>query len=212
VMSGVAEPVKYHLVASLARPGGNVTGIAVNVTPESEGHRLELLRDLVPDLTRVSCLATKWIWEGPVGKVIRRRAAEIGLTLLYAEHMPTNLSATLARIVGQRPDALFVVQSPDVYAQRKQIVDFALEARLPGIYPFAEMAQEGGLMSYGVDLLDLFRRAASYVDKILKGATPAELPVEQATAFEFVVNLNTATALDVSFSKDLLSRANRVIQ
>lgn len=212
VMAAAAQPVKYGLVASLARPGGNVTGLAADVSPETEAKRLALLKELVPKLSRVSCLATKWIWEGPYGQAIRRAAPTFGIQLLYAEHTPADLKGTFANITRQRPDALLIVLSPDVAPQRQQIADFALAARLPAIYPYSEMAQAGGLMSYGWNLQDYYRRTASYVDRILKGAKPGELPVDQPAVYELVINLKTAKALGITIPQSLLVRADRVIE
>lgn len=212
VMAIVAQPVKYGLIASLARPGGNVTGLTADVTPETEAKRLELLKALVPKLSRVSCLATKWVWEGPIGQATRQVAPALGIELLYAEHRPDDLKTTFANIVRQRPEALLVALSPDVMGQRQQIAEFAINARIPAIFPFAEMVEAGGLMSYGTRIPDLFRQAARYVDKILRGAKPGELPVEQPAVYELVINLKTAKVLGLAISKELLFRADKVIE
>jgi len=212
VMASVAQPVKYGLIESFARPGGNVTGLTADVTPETEAKRLELLKALVPKLSRVSCLATKWIWEGPIGQAARQVAPALAITLLYAEHKPDDLKTTFANIVSQRPEALLVALSPDVMGQRQQLAEFAINARLPAIFPFAAMVEAGGLMSYGYDSAFLYRQAARYVDKILRGAKPGELPVEQPAVYELVINLKTAKALGLTVSKELLFRANKVIE
>lgn len=212
VMASVSQPVKNGLLASFAHPGGNVTGLAVDVSAQTEAKRLELLKAVAPKVSRVTCLATKWVWDGPIGQAAREGAPALGIKLLYAEHTPNDLKATFATVIRQRPDALLVALSPDVYPQRKQIAEFALNARLPGIYPFFEMVEAGGLMSYGVSLSDLWRRAAGYVDKILKGANPGNLPVEQPTKFELVVNVKTARALGLTISQTILARADRVIE
>lgn len=212
VMNAVAQPVNYGLVASLAQPGGNVTGTSAEANPETEAKRLELLKELVPKLSRVTCLVTKWVWDGPFGDAIRLGASKIAITLLYAEHKPDDLKATFATITRQRPDALLVALTPEVYFQRQQIADFSLKARLPGIYPFAEFVEAGGLISYGWRNSDVPRRTANYVDKILKGAKPADLPVEQPTEFDLVINLKTAKALGLKVPASLLVRADRVIE
>ena len=212
VMASVSQPVKNGLVASLARPGGNITGLAIDVTPEIEAKRLGLLKELVPKLSRVSCLATKWIWEGPIGQAARQGAQKLGIELLYAELKPTELRSTFANVARQRPNGLLVALDPSAYSQSRQIVEFALQSRIPGTFPFSEMALAGGLMSYGADIPDLFRRSAVYVDKILKSAKPADLPVEQPTKFEFVFNLKTAKALGLAVPQTFLLRADRVIE
>ena len=212
VMNTAAQPVKYGLVASLARPGGNVTGLSADVNPETEAKRLELLKELVPKLSRVSCLATKWIWEGPYGQAIRQAAPALGIETLFAEHRPADLGGTFADIARQHTHALLVVLSPIIFAQRREIADFVLASRLPAIYPFSEMAQAGGLISYGWNLKNILRRTASYVDRILKGAKPADLPVEQPSVYEVVINLKTAKAMGVTFPKELLFRADKVIE
>ena len=212
VMATVLEPVKYGLVASLARPGGNFTGLAADATPETEGKRLEYLRTLMPGLSRVSYLASKWIWEGPFGEAIRLAAPALGIQLLFAEHSPADLKATFAKIADQRPNALLIANSPDVFSQRQQIINFALKARLPALYPYAEMADAGGLMSYGWNLEHLYHQVVGYVDKILKGAKPGELPVEQPTVYELVINLKTARAIGITIPPSILIRADRVIE
>jgi len=212
VMIAVAQPVKYGLVASLARPGGNVTGLAADANPETEAKRLQLLKELVPKLSRVSCLATKWIWEGPYGQAVRKAAPALGVELLYAEHRPDDLKTTFASITGQHPDALFVVLAPEVYGLRQQIATFALNARLPAIYPLAEMAEAGGLMSYGWNLPEFYRVTARYIAKIFKGAKPGELPVQQPSVFELVVNLKTAKAIGLTIPQSILVRADRVLE
>jgi putative ABC transport system substrate-binding protein len=136
----------------------------------------------------------------------------LGIQLVHAEHSPTDLKATFANIVRQRPDALLIALAPEVYMQRQQIADFALKARLPAIYPWAEMVQSGGLMSYGWNIEYLYRQTAGYVDKILKGAKPGDLPVEQPAVYELVINLKTARAIGITIPPLILIRADRVIE
>jgi len=212
VMTFVNDPVTDGLVASLARPGGNVTGLTATVGPEIDGKRVELLKETLPKIRRVAFLGTKPDWEDPFGKSTQAAARAVRVTLLHAEHTPDDYAIAFARIVRERPDALLVPNTTSNYARRLLIVDFATKSRLPGMYPFRDFTEAGGLMSYGLDYRDQFRRAATYVDKILKGAKPADLPVEQPTKFELVINLKTAKALGLKIPQSVLVRADEVIQ
>jgi len=212
VMAGVVSPVEAGLVASLARPGGNITGLTTNTGPEIEGKRLELLKDALPRISRVAYLRMKTDWEGPAGESVKAAAKALNVTLLHAEHTPNQYAGAFALIARQRPDALFVANSAPAYAHRRLIVEFAVKSRLPGTYGWREFVEAGGLMSYGVSLSDQFRRAAGYVDKILKGAKPADLPVEQPTKFELVINLKIAKALGLTIPPSVLVRADEVIR
>jgi putative ABC transport system substrate-binding protein len=206
------SPVEAGLVASLGRPGGNITGLTTNTGPEIEGKRLELLKDALPKISRVAYLRMKTDWEGPLGESVNAAAKALNVTLLHAQHTPNEYADAFAVIARQRPDALLVTDSPPAYAHRHLIVEFAVKNRLPGMYPWREPVEAGGLMSYGVSISDLFRRAAGYVDKILKGAKPADLPIEQPTKFELVINLKTAKALGLTIPQSVLIRADEVIQ
>ncbi|HYS92175.1 MAG TPA: ABC transporter substrate-binding protein, partial [Candidatus Acidoferrales bacterium] len=212
VMVFVNDPVTDGLVASLARPGGNVTGVTGTAGPEIEGKRVELLKEALPKIRRVAFLGTKADWEDPFGKSAQAAARALRLTLLHAEHTPDNYEDAFARIVRERPDALLVPNTTSNFARRRLIVDFAIKSRLPGMYYVRNFTEAGGLMSYGPDFRDHFRLAAIYVDKILKGAKPADLPVEQPTKFELVINLKTAKALGLTILPSLLGRADAVIQ
>ena len=212
VMNSAADPVKYGLVASLGRPGGNVTGLSADVSPEIEAKRLQLLKQVMPKLLRVSCLVTPWIWEGPLGQAVRAAGRSLGVEILYAEHKPADLEATFANVASQRPEALFVALSPHVMFQREQIAEFALGSRTPSTHPFGEMADAGGLMSYGYNLAEVGRVAARYVGKIFKGAQPGDLPVELPSKFELVINLKTARVLGISVPSAVLLQADRVIE
>jgi putative tryptophan/tyrosine transport system substrate-binding protein len=200
------------LAQSLARPGGNVTGLTLDVGPEIQGKRLELLKGAVPRASRVAFLGTKEIWDFFYEKSIKAYAQVLGLTVFLAEHTPTEYTGAFTLISRERPDALFVASSSENYAQRRLIVDFATSKRLPNIHAFRESVEDGGLISYGVNIADLFRRAAGYVDKILRGAKPADLPVEQPTKFELVINRKTAKALGLTIPPSLLQRADQVIE
>jgi len=212
VMASSNDPVGIGAVTSLARPGGNITGFTVAAGPETEAKRLELLKELVPKTAKVAVLQLQRDWRGPDGNAIRAAAGALRVTLMHAEQTPRHYRNAFDFITRNRPDALFVARSPTSYADRRVIVDFAVEQRLPGTYPHREFSDAGGLMSYGVNIPDLFRRAAGTVDKILKGAKPADLPVEQPTKFELVINLKTATALGLAAPPALIARADEVIE
>ena len=214
VMATSRDPVGEGLVQSFARPGGNITGFTIVVGPEVEAKRLELLKAMLPGVSRVAYLASKenQDWERQYGKSVRTAAQALGLKLVLAEFPPRQYADAFTRISRARADALFVASSPAAYADRALIVDFAARTRLPSTFHFREAVELGGLMSHGVNLADNLRRAAGYVDKILKGAKPADLPVEQPTRFELVINLKTAKALGLTIPPSLLQRADEVIQ
>ena len=212
VMVFVNDPASDGLVNSLARPGGNVTGVTGTAGPEIEGKRVELLKEALPKIRRVALLGTKLDWEDSFGKSSQAAARAFQVTLVHAEHTPENYSDAFARIVRDRPDALLVPNSTSNFARRLLIVDFATKNRLPGMYSLRNFTEAGGLMSYGPDFRDQFRRLAVYVDRILKGARPADLPVEQPTKFELVINLKTTKALGLTIPPTLLARADQVIE
>ncbi len=216
VFATVPDPVASGLVASLARPGGNVTGLS-NLNADLVGKCLEYLTQAVPGVNRVAVL-----WQpGAFGERTEKqmlKAAEVaagilGIQLQFVEaRAPADIDKAFADITGAGVDALTVLVSGMLLGERKRLVDFAAQHRLPAIYTFRELVDAGGLMSYGVSLADLFRRAASYVDKILKGAKPAELPVEQPIKLEFVVNLKTAKAVGLTVPPTIIARADEVIE
>ena len=214
VMATSRDPMGEGLVQSLARPGGNITGLTLVVGPEFEAKRLELFRAMLPGVSRVAYLGSKEDkdWERPYGRSVRTAAQALGVTLVLAEFTPHQYTDAFARISRARAEALFVSWTPAAYADRALIVDFATRARLPSAFFFRESVELGGLMSYGVDLTDNHRRAATYVDKILKGAKPADLPVEQPTKFELVINLTTAKALGLTIPQSLMVRADELIE
>ena len=216
VMSGVgADPVEAGLVESLARPGGNVTGIT-NLGTELGGKRLELLKEAVPKLARVAVLYDP---ANPasvleVKEVLPVAARALGLTIQPWEvRAADDFERVFAAMSKQRPDGLYVLAGgPLMCANQKRIVGFALKSRLPSMYSSREAVDAGGLMSYGADLADSYRRVAYYVDRILKGAKPADLPVEQPTKFELVINLKTAKQIGLTIPPEVLARANRLIK
>ena len=204
MMGAGADPVEAGLVESLARPGGNVTGIT-NLARELGGKRLELLKEAVPKLARVAVLYDPASPDNAreVKEVLPVAARALGLTVRSWEVRDADdFEKVFAALSKERPDGLYVHAGPLMSANRKRIVGFALKSRLPSMYGSRESVDAGGLMSYGADLADSYRRVAYYVDKILKGAKPADLPVEQPTKFEFVINLKTAKQIGVDDSAE----------
>jgi len=212
VIFAMSRPVESGQVESLARPGGNITGLTVDSGPENEAKRVQLLKEAMPHARRVTYLGTSAAWESPGGQAARGAAKALGIEMLYAEHVPTRLQESFDGVLRERPDALFASLTAQTYGQRKEIADFARRARLPGIYPYLEMARLGGLMAYGIDVVDLGRRAAHYVDSILKGAKPGELPIDRPTKFDLVVNLAVARELGLELPTSILLRADRTIE
>ena len=212
VTLGTDDPVKYGLARSLARPGGNLTGLVAVTGPEGIQKRLELFKEGVPTVSRVAYLATKQFWNHPYTKALLEAASALGVNIVHAEHEPHDLDSTFAAIERLHPDALFVSGGAESFGQRQQIVEFARRARLPGMYPYPAMVEAGGLMSYGTSDAGLGRGAAKYVDRILKGAEPGELPIERPKTFELVINLRTARELGLVIPQSFLLRAYRVIE
>ena len=216
VAAAMQDPVRDGLVANLARPGGNVTGLTflgLELVPK----RLALLKEAVPGISRVAVL---WHPGGlaertgqEMVKEAEAAARGLGLQLqLVRAEAPKDLDGAFAAMTRWRADALIPLPSPMLFAERKPIVDLAARHRLPAMYIAREFVDLGGLMAYGASQLDLIRRGATYVDKILKGAKPADLPVEQPTKFELVINLKTAKALGLTIPQSLLQRADQVIE
>ena len=216
VMIGVgADPVEAGLVESLARPGGNVTGIT-NLNSELGGKRLELFKEAVPKLARVAVLydPTNLPSIPEVKEVLPTVARALGLTLRSWEvRAADGFERVFVALNKERPDGLYVPPGgPLIFANVKRIVNFALKSRLPSMYNNREAIDAGGLMYYGADLVDSYRRVAYFVDRILKGAKPADLPVEQPTKFEFVINLKTAKQIGLMIPPEVLARANRLVK
>jgi len=213
VMTNVADPVQTGLVASLPRPGGNVTGL-VTVSPELSGKRLELLKQTFPKISRVAVLTNPANPEQePRMKELKAAAQAQRVQLLILEvRGPSDFSSAFSTLTKLNADALLPLGDPVINSYQNQIVEFAAKSRLPAIYHRLEFVEAGGLMSYGPSYNDLFRRSAAYVDKILKGAKPGDLPVEQPTKFELVINLKTAKVLGFTIPQSLLLRADEVIQ
>jgi putative ABC transport system substrate-binding protein len=215
VMTGLgADPIEASLIESLARPGGNVTGITL-LARELGGKRLELLKEAVPKLARVAVLydpaASSPVHE--VKEVLPVAARALRLTIQPWEVRDADgFERVFVALSKQRPDGLYVPGGPLTTANRKRIAGFALKSRLPSMYNRREAVDAGGLMSYGADLVDSYRRVAYFVDRILKGAKPADLPVEQPTKFEFVINQKTAKQIGLTIPPDLLARATKIIR
>ena len=214
MISGSADPVGLGFIASLARPGGNVTGLSYSVGPEILGKGLELLKEIVPKVRRVAILSNP---ASPVQPLFIRevkvaaRSLGVQLQLLEARG-PNEFDGAFAAMAKERVGALLVVADGLFILHRTRLADLAARSRLPAIYGYREHVEAGGLMSYGSSLRDLWRRAATFVDKILKGAKPGDLPVEQPTKFELVINLKTAKALGLTIPQTILLRADEVIQ
>ncbi len=217
VFAGLTDPVADGFVASLARPGGNVTGLS-NLSPELVAKRLEFLKQAAPRTTRVAIL-----WQpGGGGEGVSHQemlakattaARSLGVTLQVVEaRAPADFDAAFARMAQDRADGLTVLGTPMFFVERARLVERAARQRIPAVYSTRQFADAGGLMSYGASLDDLLRRSTTYVDRILKGARPADLPVEQPTKFELVVNARTAKALGLAIPPVVLNRADRVIE
>ena len=213
VMVAVGDPVGTGFVGSLARPGGNITGLS-QMTPDLSGKRLELLKEIIP---KVSAVALLFDPDDPLSpldaKQARLSAQRLGIEVHSLEvRNRTDLQKVLQEAVTSRMEALVIMPAPILFENLKPIADFALQARLPSTFHLREFIVAGGLISYGVDRSELFRRAAAYIDKNLKGANPADLPVEQPTKFELVINLKTAKALGLTIPPNLLGIADEVIE
>lgn len=206
------DPVALGLADSLARPGTNLTGLTTTPAPEIEAKRLELLKEVVPAATRIAFLGMKADWESRWGQDVRRAGEALGLTLIHAEHQPTAYTDAFGLIVRARVHAVYVAHNPPNWQHRRLIAEFAERSRLPTTHGLRDFPEAGGLMSYGFHVLDNFRRAAHYVDKILKGAKPGDLPIEQPAKFELVINVRTARAIGLEIPRAVLLRADHIIE
>jgi putative tryptophan/tyrosine transport system substrate-binding protein len=213
VFAGTSDPVRTGFAASLARPGGNLTGLSL-MAPDLAGKRLELIKSVVPEASRIAML-----WNASdQGMAIRVEQAQLAapavhVTLLSPElRTPADLENAFVTLTRDRPDALLVFVDPFTMSHRRRIVGFAAANRLPAIYEDRVFLDAGGLMSYGPSIEDVCRRAATYVDKILKGAKPGDLPIEQPSKFELIINLKTAKALDLEIPLQFQQLADEVIE
>ena len=212
-MTAAGDPLGSGLVATLARPGGNVTGMSL-MAPDLGGKRLELLKELLPGLARVAVL---WNAANPYPAIVFKEtqgaARSLGIEVQSLEvRGPDDFDGAFEAARKQRPDAMITVEDPLTFTYRKRIADFVTGQQLPSLSGLREFVVAGGLMSYGANSADLLRRAARYVDKILKGAKPADLPVQQPTKFEFVINLKTAKAIGITVPPNILTVADEVIE
>jgi putative ABC transport system substrate-binding protein len=213
VMSQDPDPVGNGFVASLARPGGNITGLS-NFGPELSGKRLELLKEVVPKLTRVAVFGTStFVGNKQILKEVELAAGVLKVKLQYIDVLdPKDIETAFRAATKGRAEAVLVLAGGVFTSQRPQLAALAVKSRLPAIYYATEFVEDGGLMTYGANRADLARRAATYVDKILKGRTPADLPVEQPMRFEFIINLKAAKAIGLTIPPNVLVRADRVIR
>ena len=213
VMAQDTDPVGNGFVASLARPGGNITGLST-LAPEISGKQLELLKEIVPKLSRVAVLGTSTnSGNAQMLREMELAAGAFGVKLQYLDVLgPKDIETAFRAASKGRADAVLMLTGSVLTSHRTQIADLAVKNRLPAIYPQAEYVEAGGLMSYGANITDLYRRAATYVDKILKGAKPADLPVEQPTKFEFIINLKAAKQIGLTIPPNVLARADKVIK
>jgi putative ABC transport system substrate-binding protein len=214
VFTAVTDPLGYGIIDSLARPGGNITGTALAVGEGFSGKWIELLKETVPQVARMAILRNP---THPVAETFLREAQAAGQALgvrldLFDVKDPPQLDGALSKIEKEHAGALIVTPDPLFGAQRSRIVEFVTRRRLPSMFFYKEFVDAGGLMAYGPSFLDSYRRAASYVDKILKGAKPADLPVEQPTKFELVINLKAAKQIGLTIPATVLARADRVIK
>src|SRR5437899_4170243 len=213
VMAQDTDPVGSGFVASLARPGGNITGLAT-LAPELTGKQLELMKEIVPRLSRVAVLGTSTRSGNAQSlKETELAAGALGVKPQYLDILtPKDIETAFQAASKGRADAVLVLTSPFATSQRTKFIDLAAKNRLPAVYDRAEFVEDGGLMTYSVSSTDLFRRAATYVDKILKGAKPADLPVEQPKKFEFIINLKAAKQIGLTIPPNVLAQADRVIK
>jgi putative tryptophan/tyrosine transport system substrate-binding protein len=213
VMGFDNDPVGSGFVASLVQPGGNITGLST-LSPEISGKRLELLKEIVPQLSRVAVLGTSS--EPGYAQAVRETqvaAGALGVQLHYLDVLdPKDIETRFREATKRGIDAVLAINSPVLNSRRPQLADLAVKSRLPVAYGMTDYAQSGGLMTYGPSITDLFRRAATYVDKILKGAKPADLPVEQPKKFEFIINLKAAKQIGLTIPPSVLARADKVIK
>jgi putative ABC transport system substrate-binding protein len=216
VGAALSFPVEDGLTTSLARPSGNLTGLTDDAGPGVAAKALELLTEVVPGIGRVAYTALTTNWNGPMGQVLREAAQRRGVTLLPAlmdgPFLEAQYVETFRALTRTGAQALLVGPTAEHFANRRLIVKLAAESRLPTMAPWREFVEVGSLMAYGISTPDNWRRAAQYVDKLLKGATPADLPIEQPTKFEFVINLKTAKALGLTIPPAVLARADEVIE
>jgi len=207
-----SDPVELGFVASFARPGGNITGVLLAAEPTMAAKRLELIKEAVPRTARLAVFATGEASSRTQVQWVEKAAPALGVKLIVVEVRDADYDRAFGTIVAERADALFVIASVILSTERERIIQLAAKHRMPAIYDWREHVEAGGLMAYGGSASEFTRRAAVYVDRILRGANPADLPVERATTFELAINLKTAKTLGLTIPSSLLLRANHVIE
>jgi putative tryptophan/tyrosine transport system substrate-binding protein len=216
IVASMADPVPYGIVASLARPGGNVTGVSVEAGLEIWGKRLQVLREVVPTASRVGFLGSRQIWRLPQTDALRQETGDLKISLLGPPLESPIQEDEYRRVLGamaqEQLDGTLVSDQLENVTYRRLIVELANNARLPIVFPYREQFEVGGLVAYGPSLADVYRRLASYIDPILRGAKPGELPIYLASKFDLLVNLKTAKALGINVPPSLLARADEVIE
>jgi putative ABC transport system substrate-binding protein len=215
VVAFMIDPLKGGLIASLARPGGNLTGITLDPGIEIWGKRLELLKEAVPSITSTAFLSMREGWEGSFGQAMWDIASRLGISLismLPSAGTPAEIERVFAEMAGQRPDAVLITGEGDLYANRQLIAELAQKYRMPTMCPYRDYVDAGGLMAYTVDLAELLRRMARDVQQILDGVRPGDIPIYQPTKFELLINQKTAKALGLTLPPTLLSRADELIE
>jgi putative ABC transport system substrate-binding protein len=215
IVAFMLDPLKAGLVTSLARPGGNLTGITLDAGIEVWGKRLEMLKDAIPSMANAAFLGMRGGWEGSAEQFLRDAGSRLGISLAFMapqQGTPSEIERVFAAMDQQRPDAVLVSGEGDLYAHRRLIVELAEKHRLPTMCPYRDHVEAGGLMGYAVDLTELLRRMADNVHQILKGAKPGDIPIYQSTTFELLINLKTAKALGLTLPPALLARAAEIIE
>jgi ABC-type uncharacterized transport system substrate-binding protein len=212
VMGFTTDPVRQGFVASLARPGGNITGVTYAVGPEISAKRVELLKEAVPRAKRLAVLSTAALASQTHVHQARGAASRLGVDIVVVEVRDGDYDSAFAAIAAKRADALYVLGSPILNRDRKRIIALAAKHHLPAIYEWREHVEEGGLMAYGGEISVLYRGVATYVDRLFKAANPADLPVQQPTTFLLAINLKTAKVLGITIPQSILVRADHVIQ
>jgi putative ABC transport system substrate-binding protein len=211
IMAPAIDPVEAGFVESLARPGGNITGFTFDPGPEIEGRRLQLLKEAVPAASRIGFFGTRSEWE-QIGKELQSAAKGLGVTIFHLELIPSDYAEAFARIAGEPGEAILASRNGVHFVNKRLIADISITRRLPGVFAWRDITEAGGFMSYSADYSDTLRRAAGYVDRILKGVKPADLPVQQPTKYELLINLKTAKSLGLSVPPTLVARADEVIE
>jgi putative tryptophan/tyrosine transport system substrate-binding protein len=212
---GSGAYTRLGVVPSLARPGGNITGITVDVGEEINGKRLQILKEAVRSPSKVAVLAMRTAWEGADGQQFREAGRRLAISLipmLLQQSTPSEYQRVFAEIAQDRPDAMIVSGIAELYPYRQLIVELVEKSRLPAMYPYRDYAEAGGLMAYGTDLVELWRRIADDLHQVLNGVKPADIPIYQSTKFEFLINLNTAKTLGLILPPALLAQADEVIE